>query len=38
MKKWTIRDVKTPNHFTESARYGRKFSNFKVPESDEEEK
>jgi hypothetical protein len=38
MKKWTISNVKTPNSFTESARWGRKFSNFKVPESDEEER
>ena len=38
MKKWTILDVKTPNSFAESMKWGRKFSNFKVPESDEEEK
>ncbi len=38
MKKWTIFDVKTPNSLDESMRWGRKFSNFRVPESDEEEK
>ena len=38
IRKWTISDVKTPNSFTESAKWGRKFSHFKVPESDEEEK
>ena len=38
MRKWTIFDVKTPNSHAESMRWGRKFSDFKVPESDEEEK
>ena len=37
-RKWTIFSVSTPNSVEESGRWGRRFSDFKVPESDHEEK